>query len=687
MKISDISFVSATRQVDKNKQKNSNVKFGEAQLNMYAMSDNHFQVSSMPNLAQTFLNNAKDIFPSASTQGDGKDTKNVVLFNGDWFMDPGRQDFVTHQDKTAGDCEYQYLTTFIDMVQSEITKLKGGNETNFEALFVVGNHDLDGGDRMLFSFLTKAKNLATVVTNACKFSPLFCELEASREKEIRKFDKLAKQEKENKLKEADRKELENLKNLLGDDGKQGGVIEEAHIINLPDNKNKELLNKVLFLGVTIPGLDFYCPGKIKETAFYNKTDKKDAKITEKDLIETYEKLNRVIEKFKTDNPNGVVLIGSHAGRPVSKMLVKNVNGITAVINGHDHKFEEVLINKKEGDSTRTIPIYSFGDDNKISRSLKFHFNDKGELDSTDTKTYPTVGDKDVKADNPFLKIKEDLFKEDLKPRYTIKLPEEAEKKDENKNIKQLTDKKIRVENNLQANSVTDWILAEINKFEEKEGKPKSQIFGVPSSAFRQKLDLSRGKDINSPKVSHMEFRNILIGQTLDLSEIKTDKINGGLIGEMIIENMVDHSKDQSRNTLVQWSGMSVNKTAFMNIIDNYVIETKKKRKDVKPEEIKKYIASKVANKNLDMDSLIKIKDENGVYQNIDPKKEYNIALLSYFFMRKKLDTAMRLGEEGKFQNTISENGKILPMDDLLRKYADEHDRVLVTADPAEKRIL
>ncbi len=687
MRISDISYINTLGKQGFNKQKDSNVNFGEAQLNMYAMSDNHFQVSSLPNLAQTFLNNAKDIFPSASTQGEGKDTKNIVLFNGDWFMDPGRQDFVTHPDKTAGDFEYQYLTTFIDMVQNKIKDLRGGNDPNFEALFVVGNHDLDGGDRMLFSFLTKAKNLTTVVTNACKFSPLFCELEADRAKEIRKFEKLSKKEKEDKLKEADKKELENLKKLLGEDGKQGGIIEESHIISLPDNKKPDLINKILFLGVTIPGLDFYCPGKVKETAFYNKTDKKDAKIKESDLIETYEKLNRVIEKFRKDNPNGVVLIGSHTGRPVSKMIVKNVNGITAVINGHDHKFEEVTVNKKEGNITRSIPIFSFGDDNKFSRSLKFHFNDNGEFDNFDTKTYPTVGDKDVKTDNPFLKLKEDLFKEDLKPRYTIKLPEEAERKDENKNLKQLTDKKIRVENNLQANSVTDWILAEINKYEEKEGRPKSRIFGVPSSAFRQKLDLSRGSDVNTPKVSHMQFRNILIGQTLDLSEIRTDKIDGGLIGEIIIENMVDHSKDQTRNTLVQWSGMRVNKTAFMKIIDEYIIETNKKRKDVKPEEIKKYIASKVANKQLDMDSLIQIKDENGVYQNIDVKKEYNVALLSYFFMRKKLDTAMKLGEEGRFQTNISENGKILPMDDLLRKYADEHDRVLVTADPAEKRIL
>ncbi|UKI41238.1 MAG: hypothetical protein L6V95_14455 [Candidatus Melainabacteria bacterium] len=129
--------------------------------------------------------------------------------------------------------------------------------SNFETVFTMGNHDLDGGDKFILNTLT-SQPLTTIATNVnMTKSPI-------------------------------------VENLV----KQGKNIVQSKVIEIDDDKDQNLKHHSLFLGVTIPAMDFYNPGLLKEMEFYNNSSKKDAQLTEEDLQETFKSVWQQVADFK-----------------------------------------------------------------------------------------------------------------------------------------------------------------------------------------------------------------------------------------------------------------------------------------------------------------------------------------------------------------------------------------------------
>lgn len=585
------------------------VGFGQGQVNILATSDNHGKFEPLPGFYSNVANHTDEIFPDK----DKKSTLNVGLFNGDWFMDPGRGGYQTDPTKKAGDYQLLFLNKLVGSIKNLVP--------NFNALYTPGNHCYDGGDKMLMNYLKKA-DVTTILTNSSPGqSPVLLNLTAEERKKIK----------------------------------------QMKVLEVPDDKDPDKLHKVLVLGVIIPGVDFYNPGIMNDTHILDRSDKKDSKIAEKDLKTTYTVLDTVIKRFKKENPDGVVVLMSHTGNRISEMFAKHVPSIDIIFNGHDHEDVEAVYKGAKGQKTRII---SLGDDSKKLDAVKIHFNDDGKYDNFDEESRKFyTKDAEILSNNPFSKMIDGMFKNDNEPYLYISGPE---------GMNSLTQKGVRTQNNMLANLVTDSILSSI-----KDIDPDVQAFGVASSAFRQDLPLNAD-------TTNLQLRNVLIGQTDSLSKIYVGNLSGANVVRTVMDNMEDHMKDPERNTIVQWSGIQINK-----------------------KELIKALKSDNADSVKDLCEFIKIKNKDGEYEKVDPSKTYKIALPNYFFMRPKLPT-VKLHENNfaPLRDKLPENfvedvicaredstdpmdeyDPPLSMDELLRRHINKNNNRLEIQNPDEVRII
>ena len=336
--------------------------FEAAQVNILATSDNHGNVHSLPLLSQTIENNKKDIFIKA----EDPSTLNIFAISGDWFINPSKRGYLTKPNMTNGDIQLQFLTKFISYVHNQ-----AGKNSNFDTVFTMGNHDLDAGDRFMYKVMNKAK-MKTLITNVdVENSPGIQKMMAANEN-----------------------------------------IVKSVVYEVQDDKDPNLQHKVLFLGVTIPSMKFYNPGLLKKMSFFDDCNKKDANLTPADLQGTFAAVRKEVEAFKEKYPKGAVVLLSHTGAPISKMIRDEVPQINVVLNGHDHKNLTSLKGKTN--------INSLGKDNEIVKSLNLHFDDNGDLETTDMNTFfskTTV--KDKLATNVLQKDLEESFAKDVEPLVSL----------------------------------------------------------------------------------------------------------------------------------------------------------------------------------------------------------------------------------------------------------------------------
>jgi len=560
--------------------------FGNAQLNIMATSDNHGKIDRLPDMLDTVVKNKEEVFPNSTSLKlkNADSVKNIGVFNGDWFMNPLRGHYLTFHNKRAGDFQLLFLRKFIEQVKKPLRQ-------NFEGFISVGNHCLDGGDRYFLSLATKHDNNFTTVLSNANFenSPAINDLSERRRRKIKR----------------------------------------KAIIEIPDDKNKNLKHKVMLLGVTIMGVDFYNPGIVNDIDFIDRTDKKDAKINSEDIKQTYEHLNKTIEEFKKSNPKGVVVLMAHTGNKISKFLASNVKDIDLVLNGHDHKDVQEEFETPFGTK---VPILSLGDDSKFFDSIHLKFDDEGNP-KIDYKKIDTQKTPDSE-NNVLGMLMGHYFSKDKTP-YLFIDGEDGGK---------LSQSGVRKENSLLANFITDGIVEGIRKYD-----PEVELFCVASSAFRQ--DLNVGKKGNS----NIDLQNLLSGQTDALSEIYTAKTRGKNIISMVRENLEDHKKNPERNTILQWSGLKINKTEIFKLLDKGEAEN--------PEKMAKFI---------------KVKNKQDEYEPINPERRYKIAIPNYFFKRPKLPTAMKLEE--KF-TSLNKN-----MDELFREYLEDNNFAIKAPNPDDIRI-
>jgi len=582
---------------------NNLLKFGQAQANIFATSDNHGKFDSMPDMAETIQKHSDEIFPSSDILDikNPESVKNIGIFNGDWFMDPAKGSYLTHPDKKAGDFQLLFLNKLIEQIKKPLK--------NFIALNAVGNHCLDGGDKYYVDLVTRKNNEFTTVLSNCNFekSPI-------------------------------------IQNLTPE---QKEKIKSSYLLEIPDDKNENLKHKILVLGVVIMGVDFYNPGIVNGLDIIDRTDKKDSKIKEENIKQTYEVLNNIIQDFKKENPKGAVVLMSHTGNAISKMLASNVKDINLILNGHDHKDTQEIFKTPQG---KEVPILSLGDDNKFFNSVHLNFDDDGNLKISYKKF---DSEKSLESKNNELgRLLKECFSKDKEPYFYIRGNEGQV----------LSQKNIRKQNNLLANFATDGVLSSIKKY-----VPDVQIFGLASSAIRQ--DFVVGKKGNN----NLELRNIFSGQTDDLSEVYVADVKGDNIVSMVIENLEDHLMDEDRNTIVQWSGLQIDKSGIKNVLSS--VDTR-----FAPEEtfVNTDPMATLALKPKLIAPYIKVKNDQGEYKPIDMEKIYKMALPNYFFKRPKLATAQKLENQYVPLNKT--------MDQLFREYLSDNNFVVNAPDPEDIRI-
>ncbi len=563
-----------------NQQKNHAQSFKAGKLNILAMSDNHGNVRTLPNVEKTIKKFKNEIFP----KGDEKSTVNIFAIAGDYYINPSKKGFLTpmNRNKTNGDVQAGFLTKLINSVKNVLK-----TSSRFETVFTLGNHDLDGGDKFIMNTLA-SQPLTTIMTNVdMKKSPIVTDLM-----------------------------------------NQGKDIVQSKVIEIDDDKDPNLKHHALFLGVTIPSMDFYNPGLLKEMEFYDNSNKKDAQLKEDDLQETFESVWQQVSDFKEKYPKGAVILSSHTGNRISEMIREHVSDIDVILNGHDH-VETISF---QGKTT----IFSLGKDNELLLGLSFEFDDLGDLKTIRENSYhPLIIDMNDGQQSEMKDFLDENFKEDVTPIVAVR--------DLSGETNMLHyDESIRFSNSYLANYLTSAVKRSV-----REVRPSIDAIAIQSSVIRGGI-----KD----RSSNLDLMKVFDGVSEDLATVKVGKVKGNQLMDLIVENVNDNLKNKTRNTLLQWSDIQVNRTLIAKINSGEV-------KD------KKY------------EDAIRIRDKKTKeFVPLESDKNYEILLPEKYLLKENIKSPKLI--RNQFESIEG------TYDSFLRQYLDDVNyEVVITSKTKEERII
>lgn len=528
--------------------------FKAARINILATADNHGNIMQLPRVLKTIENNAKEIFPKAESPS----TFNFLTIVGDWFINPSKKGLLTHPELSNGDMQNLAMLKTIDSVKVLLKKLAAktsgiisGKTAELNVLFTSGNHDLDAGDKFLLNVMKK-NPMKTLITN----------VDLNKSPAVQEAMSLS-----------------------------DNIIKSA-VYSIPDDKRDDLLHKVLFVSATIPSMDFYNPGLCKGLEFYDNSNKKDANLTEADIQETINSIKEKVDDFKLENPKGAVVLLSHMGGRLSEIIRSNVPQINHVLNGHDHKNVQSNVGKTS--------INSLGKDNEMIKALNFEFDDDGNLiKATMTPYFTETTVADGLEKHPFQIFLNDFFEKDLEPLVSLgeikseKAVEEAEsrfpqqldalftklgitditqrttlmkndsfkelmfseaskelEKSEsvNKGLNKLTyGNEIRYQNSYLMNYLTSAVKRTVRE------KYDSDVFTVALQSSIVRGGLEDGAD-------NLRVMKVFDGVSEDLSNLRIGDVKGEELVGLIVENVLANLKAPTRNTIIHWSDVQVNRS-------------------------------------------------------------------------------------------------------------------------------
>ncbi len=563
---------------------NPNISFKSSQVNIVSMADNHGDLLAMPQMMKAIQVNKKDIFEKSND----KSTLNVLAIAGDFFMNPNKKGFLTNPTFNNGDVQYNFFNKIL-----YTTKMASGNKDRFVALYTPGNHCFDGGDEWLFNKLNRSQ-YTTILTNVNRHqSPLADHLIRENEKFFTK-----------------------------------------KILEIPDSKVPDRTNKVLVLGVTIPSMNYYNPGLLGKTRFYDNSNKNDALLEEKDLRKTLRVIKYNVADFKRKTPNGAVVVMAHTGNKISAMLAEKIPDIDVILNGHDHKEFEIMKGKTF--------ILSHGQGSKFLRSVQLKFDDNGKLSEVrsrkfETEKYDKMARKDAHL-QAFLNVN---VKKDLVPLVYFK--------DDSGHSEELVlNDSIRYSNNVLANYVTSAIKRVI-----RIDYPEIDAVGIPSTIFRNGLKSNEKRST----FNNLDLMKMFDGVSENLSTVRVGKINGEELFSLVLENTLNNLKSKTRNAMIQWSDIQVNRTLIKEI--------------------------KEGRSDLDYIDAIKIRSsESKSFEPIDFNQDYTILMSDKYLIKDTSNIKVPARIRDKFEK--------LPYsyDTLFRKYLELVDYdVKITDKTKESRIL
>ena len=390
--------------------------------------------------------------------------------------------------------------------------------------------------------------------------------------------------------------------------KNGKVVTEK-IIEVEDDKNPNLKHKALFLGITPVNLVSY-QKNLEGIKLASNIDKSQKKVTPEDYKETFELIKEKIKQYKKENPNGLVILMSHTGVGFADNLAEESN-IDLVLDGHEHKEDVRFVNG--------TPIIPLSQNFQKLVNAKLGIDDNGRLKSVEIKTYSPLKNR---KKGPLYRFYHTLFKEDVKRVYSIRT--------ENHNIQKLDTQNIRTGNNYLANFVTDAVHYEIRKKD-----PSVDFFALNSSAMRRSLNVS-----HKPTISSFDILNVLSGIKEEDGQIMTTQVSGQELAYLILDNIVFNNEEPSKNPLIHYSGLSIDKTQILKLaeetapLENYL----------------QFITDRRTNKPIKADKTYKI-------ANVE--KYFNKSENAYIKLLKGQSTFLGANVQELFRQHFVESGGVL----------------------------
>lgn len=608
--------------------KSNHPNFKSAIFSCAVMSDSHGDTKNLPKAELALNDNYKKVFNNTNPLNPNDYVKPSSVYaafmhSGDMLMNGAVKGY---RDKTKCSADYQMdaMEKFTDLFGKRL-KESLGDEVTYKKYLALGNHDFDGTDKLLWDKI-KNSNFTTVVTNI--------DLEKS----------------------------PKVKELM----EENDNIVTKEIISIPDDKNdervkngeEELFHKILVLGVTIPSIPFYNPTLHPDTHFLGETDKKDVKLSQKDLQPTLDVVTKNVNEFKKENPKGAVIVMSHTGNQISNMLRDAAPEINFIFNGHDHENLVRHIGKTS--------VQSLGQNNADIKMFKLFFDDfskdengnitGGELKVIDKSSLQSVKyDRDTRLSETEMQewTNANLAKDDDAENYPAMFYNCPDPKYADYKTLIYNEHRVRSLNSPLANFLTTAIAGEVRRLDDLYGDNIASV-AVQSSVIRSGIH---------EKMSNMDVIRIFNGLGESLSTLEVGEVTGDELAGIIEENIYSNL-DSDRNTMLQWSDIQIDKDMLKGIREG-----------------------SSGNKPID---AIKIRDLKNDKANkpskwlpIEADKKYRIVLPSKYLMKNSLKYVPIIKD--RFHVVEDENYRT--MSQLLNSANEHNGAMTFTPKVAEERVI
>ena len=229
---------------------------------------------------------------------------------------------------------------------------------------------------------------------------------------------------------------------------------------------------------------------------------------------------------------------SHTGVNFAENLIKN-SQVDLVFDGHEHKDEIRVVDG--------VPIVALSKNFRKIFSTNIKFDDNGNLKFFRIKEFEPLKSKQK---GPLSDLYNKIFKDDVKPIYTVK----SDKPD----IQQLDMENIQTGNSYLANFITDCLLEEVQK-----ENPNVDFLALNSAAVRHGIKLSE-----KPSVSNIDLRNILSGIKSEDSTIYITDVTGKELADIVLDNYLSNGNNPQRNPLLHYSGLITDRTNLLKAVEN-----------------------------------------------------------------------------------------------------------------------
>lgn len=502
-----------------------NISFKAANININVVSDTHGNIDKCAKFVGVFNEKSKEI-----TAKPQRGNANVFAVCGDWFMSGGTKGYKSSPETPIGYFQLISFNKLCHRLKSTVHGLK--------TVFIPGNHEFDGGDKLLGDIFNRMDS-EIVDTNL--------DFENSKA-----FQKVI----------------------------DSGKLLKTKTIEVEDDKKDGVKHKVLLLGISPVNLSYYSKN-IPNTSFIDNKDIPQKQVTEKDYEATTLACLDEINKFKSENPNGAVILFSHTGVNFAQNLIKRNAPVDFVFDGHEHK--------NTTDEETGVPVLSLSKDFDYFANLKLHFDDNGKLEKPEFKKIPIEGTS-TEPDEEMESFYNRLLAADLKPEYIIRSKIEG----------LLAEHHIRRGPSALANYITDSILTELHKT-----NPEVEIFALNASAMRNPLPVGYKHPI-----SNMQVLNVLKGITDSEADLVSTDVSGETLIDMLLDNYLTNRIAQEKNPIIHYSGLMVDRQALLKDYDE----------GKSYEELRKHIKTQKDKQIIDLNKSYKIANVIKYYNKMQNQK-------------------------------------------------------------------